>query len=107
MTNCCHLIQKNYESQHGIDTLNRRRKAHDERTILRRIKQKGEKLGDNMKFLTILIIDDKYQFITTESDNVFFVQQEMKEYGEIKAILNEEQMKTIAAELIKNGTINW
>ena len=60
-----------------------------------------------MKFLIILIVDDKYQFITTESDNVFFVQQEMKEYGEIKAILNEEQMKTIVAELIKNGTINW
>lgn len=60
-----------------------------------------------MKFLTILIVDDKYQFTTTESDNVFFVQQEMKEYGEIKAILNEEQMKAIAAELIKNGTINW
>lgn len=60
-----------------------------------------------MKFLTILIVDGEYQFITKESDNVFFVEQEMKKYGEIKAILNEEQMKTMAAELIKNGTISW
>lgn len=60
-----------------------------------------------MKFLAILIVDGEYQFVTKESDNVFFVEQEMKRHGEIKAILNEEQMKTVAAELIKNGTINW
>jgi len=60
-----------------------------------------------MKFLTILIVDGEYQFITSESKNVFFVEQEMKEYGEVKAILNEEQMKTVVAELVKNGTINW
>lgn len=60
-----------------------------------------------MKFLTILVVNEEYQFITSESDNVFFVEQEMKEYGEVKAILNEEQMKTMVAELIKNGTINW
>jgi hypothetical protein len=61
-----------------------------------------------MKFLTILVVDgEEYQFVTTEADNVFFVEQEMKEYGEIKAILNEDQMKNVAAELIKNGTINW
>lgn len=60
-----------------------------------------------MKFLTILIVCDEYRFITSESDNVFYVQQEMKEYGEIKAILNEEQMKAMGAELIKNGTISW
>jgi hypothetical protein len=60
-----------------------------------------------MKFLTILIVDGEYRFITSESKNVFFVEQEMKEYGEVKAILNEEQMKTVVAELVKNGTINW
>lgn len=60
-----------------------------------------------MKFLTILIVDDEYQFITKESDNVFFVEQEMKKLGKIKAILNEGQMKMLAAELIENGTINW
>lgn len=60
-----------------------------------------------MKFLTILIVDEEYQFITMESGNVFYVEQELKKYGEIKVILNEEQMKTMAAELVKNGTINW
>jgi hypothetical protein len=59
-----------------------------------------------MKFLTILIVGDEYRFITSESDNVFYVQQEMKECGEIKAILNEEQMKNLGEELIKNGTMN-
>jgi hypothetical protein len=60
-----------------------------------------------MKFLAILIVNEEYKFITMESGNVFYVEQELKKLGEIKVILNEDQMNNLAGELVKNGTINW